>query len=374
VQIKLVFGEREAPLGCEALESLVGNLPDDDQSLAGLFGELARSNIAGVRAAVARKSAISAETVASLASDPSPEVIEALVNDQCRKLSEPAVARIIQRDWSAVNRGIAGSVEDYDHSDVSALAKLLAHNGDPSVRAALASNRGSPKAIVRQLLRDPDADVRRSAQTALGSREIRMPDLISRRETDPVRAFEGDPPPADQALEPNASVQIKLMFDEREVPIGCEALASLVESLPDEDESLIDLFDALARSSAAVVRAAVARKSAISEETVANFASDSSPEVIGALVNAQCRKLSESAIVQIVQRNWSAVNRDIAHNVESFDQSDTTALAKLLAGSADPSVRAALASNSGSPKVVVRQFLNDPDPDVRRLARNTLKR
>jgi lysozyme family protein len=123
-----------------------------------------------------------------------------------------------------------------------------------------------------------------------------------------------------------------------------------------------------------VVRAAVARKSAISEETVANFASDSSPEVIGALVNAQCRKLSESAIVQIVQRNWSAVNRDIAHNVESFDQSDTTALAKLLAGSADPSVRAALASNSGSPKVVVRQFLNDPDPDVRRLARNTLKR
>lgn len=169
-------------------------------------------------------------------------------------------------------------------------------------------------------------------------------------------------------------MQAKFVVGEREIPLGCEALESLVGNLPDEDESLVDLFHELARSDMAGVRAAVARKSTISEETVANLASDSSPEVIEALVNAQCRKLGESAIVQIVQRNWSSVNRDIARNVENFDHSDTAALAKLLCGSADPSVRAALASNSGSPKVVVRQLLNDPDPDVRRLARNTLKR
>ena len=169
-------------------------------------------------------------------------------------------------------------------------------------------------------------------------------------------------------------MRIKLMFDEREVQLGCEVLESLVGNLPDEDESLTDLFHELAQSNIAGVRASVARKSVISAETVAILASDSSPEVIEALVNAQCGKLSESDLAQIVQRNWSGVNRSIAGNVEGYDQSDITALAKLLAGSTDPSVRAALASNRGAPKAIVRHLLKDPDPEVRRLAQNTLKR
>jgi hypothetical protein len=96
--------------------------------------------------------------------------------------------------------------------------------------------------------------------------------------------------------------------------------------------------------------------------------------VIEALLCAQCRKLSESALTQIIQRNWSEVNRRIAQSVEGYYQSDITAVAKLLAGSADPSVRATLASNGDAPKLVLRQLLKDPDPQVRRLAQNTLSR
>src|ERR1017187_1390504 len=125
MQIKFMVDEHEIQLGCEALESLVGNLPDEDESLGELFHELAQSKIAGLRASVARKSVISAETVAILASDSSPEVIEALVNAQCGRLSESALAQIVQRNWSGVNRGIAGNVEAYDQSDTTALAKLL---------------------------------------------------------------------------------------------------------------------------------------------------------------------------------------------------------------------------------------------------------
>jgi len=168
-------------------------------------------------------------------------------------------------------------------------------------------------------------------------------------------------------------MQIKLMVDEHEVQLGCEALESLVCNLGDEDEPSADLFHKLAQSNIAGVRAAVARKRVISEETVANLASDPSPEVIDALVSAQCGKLSESALVQIIQRNWSGVNRQIARNVEDYNQSCITAVAKLLADSADPSVRAALASNGRAPKLIVRQLLKDPDPEVRRLAQDTLK-
>jgi uncharacterized protein (DUF2336 family) len=169
-------------------------------------------------------------------------------------------------------------------------------------------------------------------------------------------------------------MQVKLSILEHEVQLGWEALESLVGSLPDEDESLADLFHELAQSNVAAVRAAVARKAVISEETVQVLASDSSPEVIEALVRAQCRKLSESALAQIIQRNWSGTNRQIAQNVEDYyEQCDIAALAKLLAGSADPSVRATLASNSRAPKPVVRELLKDPDPEVRRSAQNTLR-
>jgi hypothetical protein len=170
MQIKLMVDEHEIQLGCEVLESLVGNLPDEDESLADLFHRLAQSNIAGVRAAIAGKRVISEETVVHLASDPSPEVIDAIVSTQCGKLSELALTQIIARDWSGVNRNIARNVEDYNQSDITAVAKLLAGNADPSVRAALASNGRAPKLIVRQLLKDSDPEVRRLAQDTLKGR------------------------------------------------------------------------------------------------------------------------------------------------------------------------------------------------------------
>jgi len=167
-------------------------------------------------------------------------------------------------------------------------------------------------------------------------------------------------------------MQIKLSILEHEVQLGWEALESLVRDLPNDDESLADLFHGLAQSNIAAVRAAVACKAVISEETVATLASDSSPEVIEALVNAHRRKLSESALAQIIQRNWSGINGKIAWGVERCDQSAIVAVAQLLASSADPSVRATLASNGDAPKLVLRQLLKDPDPEVRRLAQNTL--
>ena len=167
---------------------------------------------------------------------------------------------------------------------------------------------------------------------------------------------------------------IKLMVGEREVQLGWEAFAGLVMGLPNEEESLLPLFHDLARSNIAGVRRALAYKSTISEETVAFLATDEDPEVIEALVMMQRSKMSEVALIQIIQRNWNEVNRDIAENVQHYAQCDIMALAKLLAGNADPSVRAALAANGDAPKLVVRQLLKDPDPEVRRNAQAIVKR
>jgi len=167
VLIKLVVDEHEVELSWEVLESLVSNLPDDNESFAGLLHCLAQSKIATVREAVARKGVISEDTVARLETDACPEVLEALVTCQQGKLTQAALTRIIQRDWSRVNRGIAESVESYLQCEVNSIANLLAASEDPSVRALLASNYSAPKAVLRTLLQDPDPVVRGKALRTL---------------------------------------------------------------------------------------------------------------------------------------------------------------------------------------------------------------
>jgi hypothetical protein len=168
-------------------------------------------------------------------------------------------------------------------------------------------------------------------------------------------------------------LQIKLVVDEHEVQLGWDTMERLVANLPDDNESLAGVFHTLAGCAVAAVREEVARKRTISDETVALLASDGCPEVIEALADSQTRRLTEPAIVQIIQRNWSRVNRNIANSVDNFDQADVMTLSKLLMGSADPSVRCALAANFSAPKIIVKQLLNDPDAEVRRLAGNNLK-
>ena len=161
-------------------------------------------------------------------------------------------------------------------------------------------------------------------------------------------------------------MQVRLKILEHEVHLGWEGLESLVDRLPDDDESLAGLLHELAQSNIAAVRSSVACKAVITEETVGILASDPNPEVIEMLVRAQCSKLSESALVQIIQRNWSAINRRIAENVEDYyEQSDITAVVL--------HVHATLASNSRAPRPIVRQLLQDPDPEVQRLAQRTLR-
>jgi hypothetical protein len=171
-------------------------------------------------------------------------------------------------------------------------------------------------------------------------------------------------------------VLTKLCFDSQEIEFeaGWEAVESLIDHLPDDDPGLSDAFAILARCPASAIRRSVASKDSLPEETVAALADDPAPEVIQALANRQRRKISEAALRQIIGRNWSYLNREIASCVEDYDQADVMEIAKLLACSTDPAVRAALAGNPCAPKVVVRQLLNDPDAEVRRLARATLVR
>lgn len=168
------------------------------------------------------------------------------------------------------------------------------------------------------------------------------------------------------------SKQVRMMVNGREVELRWQLVDLLLRQLQDNDDSFAEVIHELAQSNVAAVRQAVASARCISEETVGILVTDSCPWVIEELVRAQRDKLSQSALIQIIEHNWSMVNRQIAQDVECYPQSDITVVSKLLADNADPSVRSDLASNCFAPKAIVRQLLKDTDPDVRRSAQNTL--
>lgn len=169
-------------------------------------------------------------------------------------------------------------------------------------------------------------------------------------------------------------MEIRLVVDEQSLDLNWETVETLVGSLPDEGAPVAGILEALSRSEVAAVRRAVAGKRSLPEECAERLASDSNPDVIDALLQCQAAKLSLEAVRAIIQRDWSSANRQVGCCLREFSRCDVTALAALLAASSDPAVREAVASNWDSPSAVLRQLALDPDPSIRRLARNGLAR
>ncbi len=168
-------------------------------------------------------------------------------------------------------------------------------------------------------------------------------------------------------------MQLQWIVGSMVLDLGWTPAPSMISDLP-EDEDLAPVYAYLAKSPSALVRRAVAAKSVLPAETVAILASDSEPEVIKEVVNSHRDKLSEADLIQIIRRGWSDVNTSIAVRVEDYREADVSAIAKLLAESEDPWVRAVLAGNEWAPKAILKQLTVDPDASVRRAARSSLKR
>ncbi len=164
-----------------------------------------------------------------------------------------------------------------------------------------------------------------------------------------------------------------LLIDSHEVDVDYSLLESIVNQLPTDDDQLLPVFATLAQSSSAAVRRAVASRPRLTPETVALLASDPSPEVLEALVYEHAKDIPEATLVNIIRRNWTNVNMAIACRIHDCDDVDVTALAKLLGASDDPAVRFTLAGNGSVPRAIRKRFLSDPDPYVRRCARESIR-
>ena len=153
-------------LCAESVENLVGSLSESEE-YKDFYRVLAAHPSSGVRSAIASKDKIDAETVRLLSQDPVPNVrLGVLVGEAGRAhLTEAQLTSLAEGDLVCAET-IAGNLGAFQLESDN-LAQLLAKHTDPKVRQCLASNYNVPKRLLKQLLRDPDPQVRRSAQSSL---------------------------------------------------------------------------------------------------------------------------------------------------------------------------------------------------------------
>lgn len=154
-------------LSADLVESVVSGLPDTEEYQE-FYSALAMHPSSGVRAQVAYKDHITAETVVLLARDVSPEVRRHAVRSKAGRthLTEEMLRSLANNDIECAET-IAGSMGEYEQVESESLAEMFAAHSDPKVRRAAASNSSTPKRLLKKLARDADANVRRDATYAL---------------------------------------------------------------------------------------------------------------------------------------------------------------------------------------------------------------
>ena len=82
---------------------------------------------------------------------------------------------------------------------------------------------------------------------------------------------------------------------------------------------------------------------------------------------------TQDVIEKLVKLDFE-IAQSVAHNVEQFQQAETTKLHAILMGLSDPSIFYALAGNCNTPKKILKELANHSDSYVSAAAKGSLSR
>lgn len=148
------------------------------------------------------------------------------------------------------------------------------------------------------------------------------------------------------------------------IELYADVLDTLVSDLPDSAE-YTTFYDALATHPASAVRGSVAGKENISPETILLLAQDPVPEVRRTVVGSMGgREHLTGPMLRALAEGDLECAETIASNLGSY-QHESEDLAVMLAEHSDPKVRRSAASNSSTPRRLLKKLSKDPDAGVR---------
>lgn len=167
-------------------------------------------------------------------------------------------------------------------------------------------------------------------------------------------------------------MKVTLTIDSLTVPVGIGMLKSIASELKD-DESNRDLFHILAQSTSAGVRAEIAYKNNISEETALLLLSDKDSDVLTRMIRNDATRvvMNKSIFESILSIASETMIEDIISYMERYENlSLETIMTSLIHRS--PSIALAIAEGYSTPKKILKNLLKHEDPDVVIAAKNSL--
>jgi len=168
MNLKIKVDGKEFQIGCSTLENGIYGFPDTAE-YSGLFYKLAMSPSSKIINDIAGKENIDKETISILLNDTQLCVLMELVENYqaAKSIPEDELIRLIELDDSELCSAIASRVEYFELCDPRIISEKLMTNDGSVVRGSLAENRGTPKHIIRKLIKDIDADVAQKARYTL---------------------------------------------------------------------------------------------------------------------------------------------------------------------------------------------------------------
>lgn len=155
--------------------------------------------------------------------------------------------------------------------------------------------------------------------------------------------------------------------------LSYEEMMSVISSCPDSPSNQA-LFEFAASHPSSTVREYVASKDNLSSKAVEILSTDKSINVLRSLVRSSSFKkfASDKLLIDLIHSDFE-IARNIADYYEQFEMADPAKLMAALLESADPAVLTSLAGNYSTPKKLIKELANNPDPYVANIARDRLK-
>ncbi len=171
----------------------------------------------------------------------------------------------------------------------------------------------------------------------------------------------------------------KLVVTEGDKPVysanlSYEAVSDFVTNFPDKSDSN-DFFILAAQHPVSTVREQVAYKDSLNSDTVEILKNDASISVLRHLVRSSAFRetASQDYLEKIIPLDVE-IARNIASEIQLFEQADVNKLATFLAGNPDPSVAASLAQNYSTPKKILKALTTHKDPYIAAEAKARLEK
>lgn len=152
--------------------------------------------------------------------------------------------------------------------------------------------------------------------------------------------------------------------ESQEFVLGTQQIDSVVSSADDIVE-FAGLFSAAAQHPANCVRMTVAGRDQLPGDAALALAHDPCANVRTQVVRNRVfgRFATEETVLKVIDSDPQAAEA-IANNIEQFENADVNTICEALVRHPDPTVRRALAWNSGTPLKWVKKLRSDPAQDV----------